>query len=88
MTDTQLEAILIEVLRITRGFGEAMRLISEQKAEIIALTRILEEKGVACAEEVETAREEVLKALHSASQPGAPPGFDLLQLDDDGKWKM
>jgi hypothetical protein len=88
MTEAQVEAILIEFLRITRGFGEAIRLISEQKAEIMALQRILEKTGVACAEEIEAAGKEELQRLDSAGRAGAPPGLELMQLDDDGKWKM
>lgn len=88
MTDTQMEAILIEVLRITRDFGDAIRLITEQKAEIVALRGILEKNKVATSEEIEAACQEALKSLTSAGELGSPPGIDLLQLDDDGKWKM
>jgi hypothetical protein len=88
MTDTQVEAILIEVLRITRGFGEAIRLISEQKAEIIALQRILEEKGVARAEEMDAARDQAFRRLKSVDEPDAPHGAELPTLDGESKWKM
>jgi hypothetical protein len=88
MTDTQVEALLIEVLRITRGFGEALRLISEQKAEIIALQMILEDRGVACAEEMEAARAEALMQLKGMNAPDSPHGVELSTLDSESKWKM
>ncbi len=88
MTDTQVEAILIEVLRITRGFGEAIRLISEQKAEIIALQKILEDKEVACAEEMDAARAEAFMQLKGKDERDAPHGVELSTLDSESKWKM
>jgi hypothetical protein len=88
MTDEQTVAIFSEMLRITRGFAEAVRQIAEMKAEIVALQWILESKGVAYAEEMDAARDETLRKL--ADQPGAPLSLEMPQppFDANGKWKM
>ena len=90
MTDEQMGAILTELLRITRGFGEAVRQISEMKAEIVALQWILEKKGVAYADELDAAREEALKRLKSIDSPSTPPSFEMPRapFDVDNEWKM
>jgi hypothetical protein len=88
MADEQTVAIFSEMLRITRGFAEAVRQIAEMKAEIVALQWILESKGVAYAEEMDAARDEALRKL--ADQPGAPLSLETPQtpFDANGKWKM
>jgi hypothetical protein len=86
MTDEQTVAIFSEMLRITRGFAEAVHQIAEMKAEIVALQWILESKGVSYAEEMDAARDEVLKRLKAAGQPGLE--MPQTPFDADGKWKM
>ena len=90
MTEEQIRAILIELLRITRGFGEAIHHISEMKTEIVALQWILEKKGVAYAEEIDAAREEALGRLQSTDESGTPLGLETPRTPFDGdiKWKM
>jgi hypothetical protein len=89
MTDEQTVAIFSEMLRITRGFTEAVRQIAEMKAEIVALQWVLESKGVSY-QEMDAARDEVLKRLGLAVQPGTPLSLEMVQalLELDNKWKM
>jgi hypothetical protein len=86
MTDEQAEAMFIEVLRITRGFSEAVRQISVMKAEIVALQWIVEKKVVASAEELDALRDEALRRLNPADQPSTPR-LEVL-LDGEVEWKM
>ena len=86
MTDEQAEAMFIEVLRITRGFGEAVRQISEMKAEIIALQWIVEKKVIASAEELDALRDEALRRSNVTDQPSTPR-LEVF-LDSEGEWKM
>ena len=88
MTDEQTVAIFSELLRITRGFAEAVRQITEMKAEIVALQWILESKDVAYADEMDAAREEALKRLKRIEQPDTPRGLEITNTPLDGEWKM
>jgi hypothetical protein len=86
MTDEEAEAICIELLRITRGFSEAVRQISEMKAEIVALQWIVEKKVVASVEELDALRDEALRRSNPANQPSTPHLEAF--LESEGKWKM
>jgi hypothetical protein len=86
MTDEQAQAIFTELLRITRGFSEAVRQISEMKAEIVALQWIVEKKVVASAEELDALRDEALRRSNATDQPSTPR-LEVL-LDNEGEWKM
>jgi hypothetical protein len=86
MTDEQAEAICIELLRITRGFGEAVRQISEMKAEIVALQWIVEKKVVASAQELDALRDEALRRSNPTNQ-SSTSHLEAF-LDSEGEWKM
>ena len=90
MTDEQVQALLIELVHITRGFADAVRQISDLKAEIVALQWILESKGLADPGEIEAAKAELLRKYQPAPLSETPAGLENPRVAGDGllKWKM
>ena len=87
MNKEQLEVYLLEIVRITRLFREAIRQITELKVEITALCEIIENNGVATSEQLYAARAEARARLQEVEAftviHGAMPA-----LEAEGEWKM
>ena len=90
MTHAEVVAVLMGLLRITRVLGEAIRQITEQQTEIIALRWMLEARGVATTEELDEARAAALRRLKELNQLAASQGSVklLTTLNEGEQWKM
>lgn len=67
MTDEQLGVVVAMLQQLNRGFTEIARHILEQEADIGGIRTILEEKGVAPAEELDRARDKAARGLKEGS---------------------
>ena len=67
MTDEQLGMVVATLQQLNRGFTEIARHVLEQEADIGAIRSILEQKGVAPAEELDRARDEAARGLKEGS---------------------
>ncbi len=85
----ELEAILLELQRLTQGLAKAVRQMISQEAEITALHCILEQKGLATRQELDQAREQAAAQALPAGPADPGESEETLRLNaSDAKWKM
>ena len=82
MTEQEFEVILCEFRNVRRAIAEAVQQIVHQESEINALRSLLEERGLASAEELHDASlrsgREMQVLLDNSAADGVPPSTTIL----------
>jgi hypothetical protein len=78
MSDEEFEVILAELRQLRKAIADSVDEIVHQESEIQALHWLLQRKGVATEEELDTASEEGARQVHILLQSGTP-GLDTPQ---------